>query len=173
MKAYEHLYQRYFKALVIFAMKMLNDEEQCEDIVQDVIIALWQKESSFQSLEQFEAYLYNSVKNKIINEIRHGIEKDKYTDYAKNTTSELDSDDAQITEDLYAQLFHAIDQLPEKQQQVILMAMEGKSNADMAEAMGLSIETIKTHRKLALRKLRDITKEGIFLLLLALLMQVQ
>lgn len=166
MKAYRHLYQRYYPALVIYGMQTLNDQERCEDIAQEVVIAMWQRANNFQSVEQVESYLYNSVRNKALNEIRHEKVKENYSQYIKNTESEEDLDDQQIVEDMYAQLFHAISQLPEKQQKVIVMAMDGKSNADIAEALELSIETVKTHRKLALRKLREITKSIIFMVLL-------
>lgn len=172
MNAYQHLYQRYYKPLVIYAMGTLNDQEQCEDLVQETIIAIWQKDVEFKSIEQFESYIYNSVHNRVANEIRHLHVKDKYATYVKETESELEMNDSQIIEDLYAQLFSAIDQLPEKQRKVILLAMEGKSNADIAEVLELSIETVKTHRKLAMKRLREITRSVVFLLLITSISQL-
>jgi len=152
--AYKFLYQRYYRALVIYAMATINTQELCEDLVQEVIIAMWQRQNNFQSIEQIEAYLYNSVHNKVVNEVRHMQVKERYSQYIKDTESELELDDKQMIEDLYAQLFFAIEQLPEKQQKVILMVMDGMKNADIATALNLSVETVKTHRKLALKRLR-------------------
>jgi len=164
--AYKHIYQRYYQALVIYAMGTIKDQDRCEDIVQELIIAMWQRQNNFQSVEQLESYLYNSVHNRVVNEVRHMQVRERYASYVKKTETEEELDGEQTIEDLYAQLFYSIQQLPEKQQRVILLGMEGKSNADIAEILNLSIETVKTHRKLALKRLREITRPLLLLLLL-------
>ena len=50
-------------------------------------------------------------------------------------------------EEIYRELYIAIDKLPGREREVLLLALEGKSNQEIAEQLELSVLTIKTHKK--------------------------
>ena len=75
-------------------------------------------------------------------------------------------DDSVQKEEIYRELYIAIDRLPEREREVLLLALEGKSNQEIAEQLELSVLTIKTHKKNAYNRLRE--RLGSFILLLFL-----
>ena len=62
-----------------------------------------------------------------------------------------------------------IDRLPEQTRQVILESLEGKSNAEIAEALRISPNTVKTLKKNAYQFLRDTLGPQYYEILLFLL----
>lgn len=40
---FQKLYRKYYKALMLYALKMTHDEETAEDIVQNAFLKLWEK----------------------------------------------------------------------------------------------------------------------------------
>ena len=60
-------------------------------------------------------------------------------------------------EEIYRQLYLAIDRLPKKCREIFLMYMDGKKNEEIAQILSISIETVKTQKKRAMRFLKDDT----------------
>ncbi|MGI6232693.1 MAG: RNA polymerase sigma factor, partial [Prevotella sp.] len=71
-----------------------------------------------------------------------------------NSSNEEEEEDW-ITEEVYRQLFEQIDKLPERQRKTFLLAMEGHNNAEIAQIMSVSIETVKTQKRRATAVLRS------------------
>ena len=76
--AYTELYDRYWRRLYLFASRMLQDEEQGMDIVQDLFTALWHNRKEFDITTSLKTYLYTSVRNLTLNYINKSKQKDKY-----------------------------------------------------------------------------------------------
>ena len=74
-----------------------------------------------------------------------------------------------FSEEVYRQLFETIDALPERCREVFLMYMEGRKNEEVATALHVSIETVKTQKKRAMSILRKKLGAYQFLLLQLLL----
>ncbi len=69
-KILKHLFDVYFRDLVIYSLKFVMKEEIAEEIVQDVFIQIWKKKDNLQIVKSIEAYLYTSVKNRSINYLK-------------------------------------------------------------------------------------------------------
>jgi RNA polymerase sigma-70 factor (ECF subfamily) len=164
LAAFKSAYERYYKPLALYALQFVGNESEAEDIVQDVMVTFWQRNETFKDLKSFETYLYRCVKFKSLNIIKHNGIVQRYLEENESVT-ETDQEADQFLEELYMELFHAIDQLPPRCRETMLMSLEGKSNADIAASLQLSIETVKTHRKRALSLLRRTLNEKTFALL--------
>ena len=57
-------------------------------------------------------------------------------------------------EEVFRQLLQGIDALPPRLRQVFLMAIEGKTSADIAAELGVALETVKKQRQRGLKHLR-------------------
>ena len=66
-------------------------------------------------------------------------------------------------------LHEAIDSLPPQTRQVILLCMEGASNADVGEKLKISVNSVKTLKKLGYAALRELLSKE-YLILLTVLM---
>ena len=65
-------------------------------------------------------------------------------------------------------LHQAIDTLPPQTRKIILLGLNGKNNNEIAEALNISVNTVKTQMKIAYKTLREKLKQEQFSLLLFL-----
>lgn len=156
-KAYQTLYRLYYRALVNYAMRFISKQDEAEDVVQDLFVSMWNKKIQFVSYVSFRTYLYNAVYNAVLNVIKHQEVEQRYVDLVKNE-DELEFPEADYQkEEIYRQLYLAIDRLPKKCRGIFLMYMDGKKNEEIAQILSISIETVKTQKKRAMRFLKDDT----------------
>ncbi len=172
VSAFHTLYKRYYKVVVCYAMQWVESQQVAEDIVQDVFSILWERQLQFASLPAFRTFLYTSVKNASLNHLKHkGVER-TYLLSIEETPERMDweEDDDEFEEEIYRQLFLLIDQLPVRCREIFLLYMEGKKNEEIAEALQISTETVKTQKKRAMQYLKDNMGTYSFLLVAHLLL---
>lgn len=78
--AFTEIYNRYWTTLFMHAVKMLKDEEETVDVIQDIFTVLWHKSADLDINSSLTAYLYSSVRNRIISVIRHNKVHEGYMD---------------------------------------------------------------------------------------------
>lgn len=151
--AYYKLFQQFYRYLVLFAERRTENHKVAEDIVQEVFIKLWESPKQYNSLNGLKAYLYEAVDNRCADYQKHLIVEEKYTAFALYEQKFQDFSIDQ--EEVYRELYAAINELPARGREVILLYLEGKKNQEIAEILDLSILTVKTHKKNAFRYLRN------------------
>lgn len=113
----------------------------------------------FRSLASFRVYLYNSVRNASLDYLKHkdveGNYLQKMLDSHSTTFRMEEEEEGFFSEEVYRQLLQTIDALPDRCKEV-LMYMEGKKNEEIATALHVSLETVKTQKKRAMSFLRKI-----------------
>lgn len=77
-EAYKMLYEEYFYALCSFATQYLNDFETAKDLVQDVLFELWTRKWHLSSITSVSAYLYQMVRNRCLDRLKHQKVEEKY-----------------------------------------------------------------------------------------------
>lgn len=151
---FKQLYRRYYKALVIHAYKFVSNRTVAEDIVQEVFASMWERNVDIQKESATHIYLYNGVRNRAFNYLEHQQVERSYLQQKMQENPEYDingsDEELLLTEAVYQRIFSYIDQLPEKQRQVIRLMLEGKKLGDIMEVLQLSASTVKTHRKRAM-----------------------
>lgn len=154
--AYHELFREYYQSLVMYAMRYVNEQGEAEDIVQDLFVAVWEKNEKFHSYLSFRAFLYTSVRNTCLNRIKHRKVEEKYVDYSIRHTEESQNEEYNmLEEELYRQLFQVIDELPPRCREVFLLHLDGKKNEEIATKLRITLLTVKTQKKKALRYLRE------------------
>ncbi|MTI33252.1 RNA polymerase sigma-70 factor [Xanthovirga aplysinae] len=142
--ALANLYDRYWDMLFISAYKVLKDEEACKDIVQELFISIWENDS-IKEIENVKAYLYNSVRYRVLMVIRKGKVRDKHLqtirDLSANTTEDMLN-----FEEMNERIDSLIRELPDKCQQVFRMSrVDHLTNKEIAVKLNISIRTVETH----------------------------
>ncbi|WP_207426627.1 RNA polymerase sigma-70 factor [Pedobacter sp. SYSU D00535] len=163
-KAFDLLFRRYFHKLFLFTCKHLRDEHQAEDLLMDVMLNFWEKRDRFSAVQNIEAFLYQSVRNKIVDHYR---KKAIYTEPIEETTVSLSSPDhtdaaicLQETRKVYLQ---GLSQLSDQRRKVFeLRRHELLSVTEVAEKLDISTKTVENHMTAALTFLRQhLKKSGI------------
>lgn len=172
IKTIELLYDKYYRALVGYGCQFV-DKVIAEDIVQEMFSVLWDSQPRFKSMAQLSAYFYTTVHNMALNHLRHQTVHNNYRQGIVDNLQEFmlvdDPSDTFNKEEIYRQLFLAIDQLPPRQREIFLLCMEGKKNKDIAEQLDISAETVKVQKRRAISRLREqLTPMAIALLYLSI-----
>jgi RNA polymerase sigma-70 factor (family 1) len=155
----ECLFKEFYDRLVYFSLQIVKDQDQAQDIVQDAFIKYWQeRESVLLNRIAIKNYLYSTVRNASLNILRHGKVVDDYIQLqGASEPEELSIIDAIISSEVIAEIHIAIATLPENYRQISVMSyLEGKKNQEIADELGMSINTVKKqkHRALELLRLR-------------------
>ena len=74
--------------------------------------------------------------------------------------------DAIVEEETFRILSEAIEKLPTQMRAIMQLALEGKKNAEIAERLNVSPETVHTLKKVAYKKLRAFLTDYYYCLLL-------
>lgn len=168
--ALESLFREFYDRLVYFSWQIVKDQAQAQDIAQDAFITYWQERATvLPNPSAIKNYLYTTVRNASLNVIRHGKVVDDYCQQQGTAEPEEGSImDAIISAEVIAQIHTAIETLPESYRQVSVMSyLEGKKNQEIADELGLSINTVKKQKHRALELLRLRLSPELFGLLLA------
>ncbi|MCK4747379.1 MAG: sigma-70 family RNA polymerase sigma factor, partial [Bacteroidales bacterium] len=68
--SFEELFREYFPPLMLFARKILVDEDDAREVVHNVFINLWEKREEIDLSVSLKSYLFTSVHNRSLNVIR-------------------------------------------------------------------------------------------------------
>lgn len=162
---FKQLFESYYLSLCIFCEKYVKDEDTAVDIVQEAFVRLWNKKDEFENLFKIKAYLYKIVKNLSLNEIRNSKIRNNYKELSFLETEEFYRD-ALIEEESYRIFYSAIETLPSRSKEIILLSLKGLKNNEIAEYLEVSPNTIHTLKKGAYRKLRELLKQHFYLILI-------
>ena len=154
-EAFRELFSEFYNSLVLFAMGFVEQQDVAEDIVQEVFIAVWERDAQYPTYNAFRSFLYNSVKNAGLNHLKHKNVEEKYLASLNLEDKGDDIDLKMMEEELYRLLFKTIDELPDKCRNIFLLHLEGKGNEEIALLLNLSILTVKTQKKRALSYIRE------------------
>lgn len=167
--SYKAVFELYFYSLCSFAYRFIPDTFIVEDLVQETFISLWNKKNDFEHLNALKSFLYTSVRNKCLNHIKHQIILKKREE---GLLHELESDQNFsgniIEEETFNQLYQEIKRLPKASQEVMLLALNGLKNQEIADELEISINTVKTQKKIAYSKLKNRIHPILNLVLLSL-----
>lgn len=157
-KSMELLYDNFYRALVSYGCQFV-EREIAEDIVQEMFSVLWEQRPQFKSFPQLTSYLYRTVHNAAFNHLRHQTVHNNYRqsilDHLQESLLVDDVAERFNKEEIYRQLFAAIDELPPRQREVFLLCMDGKKNKEIAEQLQISAETVKVQNRRAINSLRE------------------
>ena len=72
------MFDLYYKSILLYANRFLPLKAECEDLIQDVFVYIWEKQIVFPDEISLKIYLYKSTRNKCYNIIKHKRVKDNY-----------------------------------------------------------------------------------------------
>lgn len=155
--AYEQLYLRYWKMLYKTAYSRVPDEDAAKDIVQNVLISIWQNRKSLRVHATLEQFLRGAVKLQTLNHFRSERVKQHVIDLAMaqmELVVEPESDPLS-RHVLEQSLDVALHGMPENMKQSFLLRCENRSIKEIAEKLGLAEQTVSNHISEAVRRLRQ------------------
>ena len=162
-EAFCELYAAYKNRLLYFALKFVKSHEFAEDIFQDAFTVVWQTRRFINPEASFSSYLYTIVRNRILNQLRDLANQDKLreqifsqaVDYTNETKDEI------LVNDLRQFITRALQQLTPRQREIFEMSREQQmSHREIAESLGISVNTVQESISTSLRTLRTYLKKN-------------
>ncbi|WP_237249480.1 RNA polymerase sigma factor [Sphingobacterium faecale] len=145
-EAFSEIYKRYWMVLYGQVYRMLEEEEETRDIVQEVFTTIWFKRDRFSSFDNLAGLLYTSARHRMLDLLAHRKIQHKHVE---SLGSYIQQHSDNIIEDLNAKELMAafeleIEKLPPKMKEIFrLRVHEHKSYQEIADLLGISDLTVK------------------------------
>lgn len=151
---FEEYFKSLYRPLCLFSLRITESLDDTEDIVQQAFSDVWNKSREGIVIENFKAYIYQTVRNRSISFASQ-------SPYYKSADDLPEVEDTSEEEEIYEaernlRLWNAIDGLPPARRKIFLMAKrDGLKYQEIAEALQLSVKTIENQMSKALKALRE------------------
>ncbi len=155
LQSYEMVFKSHYKPLVLEAFFILKDEMEAEDLVQSFFAEAWERQLLQNINTSVKAYLHTSIRNRSLNLLEKRQNEKKKLDKYLYGKEEIVLDNQLERSESASMIKSILNELPKQRLEVVnLVYLEDKKYQEAADEMGISINSIKTHLKLAVKNLR-------------------
>ena len=167
-KKLSEFFHNEYEKLVNYVHRLINDtaERDAEDIIQDAMTNLFDKSDITLPIENLSAYIYKSIRNRIIDLFRR---EKKYQALNDNTTNLENISLSQIfhkgddnprsaleKQEIHSLLFDAIESLNEKERALIIATeFDQRSFRNLSQEWGIPMGTLLTRKSRAIQKIKN------------------
>lgn len=167
---FEQIFEAYYTEMCVFGSCYVP-KDQAEDLVEDIFVKLLLNPVKFENTKHLKGYLFRAVYHSSLDYLK--IAKRMLNRHDVYVTKQQAGDDETTylnnivkTEALHT-LYSALNKLPEQMSKIMHLAyLENKSNIEIADELGITVNTVKTHKQRALTKLRELISKDQFDILL-------
>ena len=155
-RAFEQMFRMFYIPLCDYAVMILGEQAEAEDVVQDLFMHIWKSRAKMEVQESVKSYLFTSVRFRALNVLKHKIVERKHgallTEFIENLQcSDYSEEEVQRIE----QIKEVLQTLPSQCRVVFTMScLDGKKYKEIAEELGISVNTVKSHIMKAYRDIR-------------------
>ena len=158
-RAFEQLFLHFYPRLLSFALTYLKNRDWAVEVVEDVLIHLWEHRKVLPAIKNLTYYLYVATKNGALNCLKKN-RRDATIDLDEARTSAMQfhrhPENILISEEIIREIEKAISALPGKCQLIFrLVKEEGLKYREVADLLAISIKTVEAQMTIALRKIQE------------------
>lgn len=154
--AFEKVFRLYYKPLHMQAFLLLKDSDEAEDQVQQLFTDIWNRQAYTKVRHSVKAWLHAALRNRCLNcLIRNNVHTRLREEYAGHAAAIAQPDHRADPEPAASPLLGLLAELPTQRYKAFsLVHLHDKKYHEAAKEMGISVNSLKTHVKLAVRFLR-------------------
>ena len=155
-KAQFQLYKLYYKGMYSVSLRIVNDELEAEDIMQEAFLNAFRNINAYRGEVSFGAWLKKIVVNRSLDFLK---KKKVYFDEINDRTMEVADYQMETKEVDVSTIKAAIRNLPDGYRVVLsLFLIEGYDHEEISEILGISNSSSRTQLLRAKNKLREFLK---------------
>lgn len=154
------LYKICYASLCSYSEAIVADIDCAKDIVQDLMVTVWHSKLHFSTSKELLSYLYRSLYNNSLLYLRN--KKNRERILGKIELKQMDDETLQndflmltIQKEVIRLLYRYIEDLPRMRKKIIQLSINGFSGKEIAEKLGISVNTVKVQKNRSIRYLRD------------------
>lgn len=160
-KALSYIFKMYYKELYNYGLKFTNDADFTMDSIQDLFLKLWNNRNHLENVSEFKPYLFKSLRNKIIDNLKL---IPKYDSLNENQDQDLFIDfsheefiiSRQLTKEKKEKLLQALNKLsPRQREAVYLRFFEELDFETIATIMKTNVQSVRNTLHRAMTSLRN------------------
>lgn len=160
-------FEKYYPVLCRIAHGYVSDSDDCEDIVQDLFVSVWNHAKDELPDEELGAYLKTAVRNNCISFLRQRQRMGVVSIDDKHIALSGKSLDDEPVTDYESLLEHVLAAMPPKCRDVFMMSKLQKMRyKEIAEALGISEKTVENHIGKAFKIIRSYSVKHPFTIVL-------
>jgi RNA polymerase sigma-70 factor (ECF subfamily) len=157
IKAQFRLYDQYSKAMFNLALRMLNNREDAEDILQEAFIECFRNIDTFRFESTFGAWLKKILVNKCITQLK---KKKIDLTFCETLPHSIYEEDEEFTYDT-GKIIKGVEMLPDGYRVILtLYLLEGYDHSEISQILGISESTSKSQYSRAKGKLRNLISKS-------------
>lgn len=163
--SYDMLYTLTAARLKNYCKIFIKDHVLVEDIVQNAYVRLWEKRVLIKPDRSVESLLFTIIRNQCLNHIRNqkllseSFSLDEYSWSELQHLYQIDlsgKEDKTLEEHLFEALKNAIDQLPDRQNEILVKCkIEGRKQQEVADELGISLKAVEKNLAKARNRIRQ------------------
>lgn len=158
--AFKRLVEHYSIYAYNLAFRILCDEEEAKDAVQDSFIKIWKRIGAFNATHKFSTWMYKIVTHTAIDLLRkQNIRKTTSIDLSNCVPSDIDENSTQKkmdNQELAALISNLSEGLPEKQRMVfILRDIQGFKSTEVQEILEMPEDAVKSNLYYARKSVKE------------------
>jgi RNA polymerase sigma-70 factor (ECF subfamily) len=160
--AYSSLFTMYYAQLFSYACRIMNDRNEAEECVQSTFCHIWDIHGKLEIRDSLKSYLFRSVYNNCITRPRQRKALAKYEEsgqldlYFARVVQNPQAEMRLIDSETRREILRTIASLPERCREIFVKCkIEGKTYAEVAENMDISVKTVENQMTIAYKKLRE------------------
>jgi RNA polymerase sigma-70 factor (ECF subfamily) len=157
------LLREYWRPLVAYAERLLGDRAGAEEVVQRGFVRLWEREHQLPAGDAVRPFLYHMIRNLVANEWRRSATHARWLESAMDDElppAPITALDALEAAELERAIEVAVESLPPRRREVFTLSRyHHLSNAQIADVLGVSVQTVANQLVSALRTLRELLRD--------------
>ena len=145
-RAFERVFRMFYVPLCDYAAMILGEQAEAEDVVQDLFMHIWRSRVEIEVQDSVKSYLFTSVRFRALNVLKHKMVERKHGALLTEFIEGLQQ---------IEQIKKVLQELPIQCRVVFTMScLEGKKYKDIANELGISVNTVKSHVMKAYKDIR-------------------
>lgn len=160
--SFNALYKEFYRPLRYFAFKIVDDEQEAEDIVTESMVKLWQSRTRFSDIQQIKSFLFTITQHAALNVLRNRqrqSDKKKLVAEVTESANTITFFDELVLTELISKIAAQVEKLPKAQREVLKLSyFEGLTTEEISDSLGMNPAAVYTNRKRALQSLRSYFK---------------
>jgi len=158
--ALAQLYDRYDRILFGLLMRILNNREEAEDVLQETFLQVWRKAADFdEDRGRPFTWLVTLARSRGIDRLRTLASRERVAEAGAREVSDQISDAATdaFKSEQRGLVSDALAKLPDEQKRPIMLAyFDGLTQTEIATRLGAPLGTVKTRMRTGMIRLREL-----------------